>query len=102
MQAAELRREADLVAPRDRRLGGDAGDGDAVAADPGFEQDLGAELFDDFDAGIFALLGIRGQIIFVDPASKLVMVHTAVRKNPSDSNAEAVTLWLHVVAQLGK
>jgi CubicO group peptidase (beta-lactamase class C family) len=50
----------------------------------------------------FALLGIRGQIIFVDPASKLVMVHTAVRKKPSDSNAEAVTLWHHVVAQLGK
>jgi CubicO group peptidase (beta-lactamase class C family) len=52
----------------------------------------------------FALLGIRGQIIFVDPASKLVMVHTAVRKKPSDpaSNAETVALWLHVVAQLGK
>ena len=52
----------------------------------------------------FALLGIRGQIIFVDPASKLVMVHTAVRKKPSDpaSNAETVTLWLHVVAQLGR
>jgi CubicO group peptidase (beta-lactamase class C family) len=52
----------------------------------------------------FALLGLRGQIIFVDPASKLVMVHTAVRKKPSEpaSNAEAVTLWLHVVAQLGK
>jgi CubicO group peptidase (beta-lactamase class C family) len=52
----------------------------------------------------FALLGIRGQIIFVDPASKLVMVHTAVRKKPSEpaSNAETVTLWLHVVAQLGK
>ena len=52
----------------------------------------------------FALLGIRGQIILVDPASKLVMVHTAVRKKPSEpaSNAEAVTLWLHVVAQLGK
>jgi CubicO group peptidase (beta-lactamase class C family) len=52
----------------------------------------------------FALLGLRGQIIFVDPASKLVMVHTAVRKKPSEpaSNAEAVTLWLHVVAQLEK
>ena len=52
----------------------------------------------------FALLGLRGQIIFVDPASKLVMVHTAVRKKPSEpaSNAEAVTLWQHVVAQLGK
>jgi CubicO group peptidase (beta-lactamase class C family) len=32
----------------------------------------------------FALLGIRGQMILVDPASKLVMVHTAVRNNPSD------------------
>ena len=43
-------------------------------------------------------------MIFVDPASKLVMVHTAVRKQPSEpaSNAEAVTLWLQVVAQLGK
>jgi CubicO group peptidase (beta-lactamase class C family) len=52
----------------------------------------------------FALLGLRGQIIFVDPASKLAMVHTAVRKKPSEpaSNAEAVTLWLQVVAQLGK
>jgi CubicO group peptidase (beta-lactamase class C family) len=52
----------------------------------------------------FALLGLRGQIIFVDPASKLVMVHTAVRKKPSEpaSNAEAVALWLRVVAQLGK
>jgi CubicO group peptidase (beta-lactamase class C family) len=52
----------------------------------------------------FALLGLRGQIIFVDPASKLIMVHTAVRKKPSEpaSNAEAVSLWLHVVAQFGK
>jgi CubicO group peptidase (beta-lactamase class C family) len=52
----------------------------------------------------FALLGIRGQAILVDPASKLVMVHTAVRKKPSEpeSYAETITLWLHVVAQLGK
>jgi CubicO group peptidase (beta-lactamase class C family) len=52
----------------------------------------------------FALLGIRGQLIFVDPATKLVMVHTAVRRKPSDpgANAETVTLWLNVVAQLGK
>jgi CubicO group peptidase (beta-lactamase class C family) len=52
----------------------------------------------------FALLGIRGQIILVDPASKLVMVHTAVRKKASDpgSYAEIITLWLSVVAQLGK
>jgi CubicO group peptidase (beta-lactamase class C family) len=52
----------------------------------------------------FALLGIRGQIILVDPASKLVMVHTAVRNKPSDpaSNAETIALWLGVIKQLGK
>jgi CubicO group peptidase (beta-lactamase class C family) len=52
----------------------------------------------------FALIGIRGQMIFVDPASKLVMVHTAVRKKPSDpdSYAEIITLWFNVMAQLGK
>jgi hypothetical protein len=43
-------------------------------------------------------------MILVDPASKLVMVHTAVRQKPSDraSNAETVALWLAVVEQFGK
>ncbi|HXQ06240.1 MAG TPA: serine hydrolase [Bradyrhizobium sp.] len=52
----------------------------------------------------FALIGIRGQMILVDPASKLVMVHAAVRKKPSDraSSADLIALWLGVVAQLGK
>jgi CubicO group peptidase (beta-lactamase class C family) len=52
----------------------------------------------------FALLGIRGQMILVDPASKLVMVHTAVRQKPSDraSNAETVALWLAVVERFGQ
>ena len=52
----------------------------------------------------FALLGIQGQIILVDPASKLVMVHTAVRKNPSDPAAltEPLALWSAVLQQLGK
>src|SRR6266478_7392733 len=52
----------------------------------------------------FALIGIRGQMILVDPASKLVMVHTAVRKKPSDRaySADLIALWLGVVAQLGK
>ena len=52
----------------------------------------------------FALIGIRGQMILVDPASKLVMVHTAVRQNPSApaSNAETVALWSAVIEQLGK
>jgi CubicO group peptidase (beta-lactamase class C family) len=52
----------------------------------------------------FALVGLRGQMILVDPASKLVMVHTAVRKNISDraSNAETMALWRGVVEQFGK
>ena len=52
----------------------------------------------------FALLGIRGQMILIDPASKLVMVHTAVRQKPSDpaSYAEPIALWLGVIDQLGK
>lgn len=51
----------------------------------------------------FALLGIRGQMIFVDPTTKLVMAHTAVRQKPSDpaANAETIALWLGVVQQLG-
>jgi CubicO group peptidase (beta-lactamase class C family) len=56
------------------------------------------------EARRFALLGIRGQIILVDPASKLVMVHTAVRQKPAEpaSYAETLALWFSVVAQLGK
>ena len=51
----------------------------------------------------FALLGIQGQIILVDPASKLVMVHTAVRQNPSDpaSLTEPLALWSAVLERLG-
>jgi len=44
--------------------------------------------------GSFALLGVRGQTIFVDPARRLVMVHTAVRpQSRDDGGAEAVALW---------
>jgi CubicO group peptidase (beta-lactamase class C family) len=52
----------------------------------------------------FALLGIRGQMILVDPASKLVMVHTAVHLKPGDRTtyAETLALWAGVVEQLGK
>jgi len=43
-------------------------------------------------------------MILVDPTSKLVMVHTAVRQKPSDraANAETIALWLAAVAQLGQ
>jgi len=51
----------------------------------------------------FALLGVRGQRIFVDPKSRLVMVHTAVRKQESGDpgNRETVVLWENVVHALG-
>jgi hypothetical protein len=51
----------------------------------------------------FVLLGIRGQMIFVDPATKLVMVH-AVRPQAVDrtASAETVALWLAAVDQLGR
>jgi hypothetical protein len=43
----------------------------------------------------FVLLGIRGQMIFVNPGLKLAMVHTAVRPKPADPQAswEAIALW---------
>ena len=50
----------------------------------------------------FVLRGIRGQFVFVDPKSKLVMVHTAVRQKANDpANAETRALWHAVVQQLG-
>ncbi len=53
---------------------------------------------------VFVLLGIHGQTIFVDPASKLVMVQTAVRKLPSNDpkGAETNALWRAVLAKYGK
>jgi CubicO group peptidase (beta-lactamase class C family) len=46
------------------------------------------------DRRMFALLGVRGQAIYIDPASRLVMVHTAVRKQPVDPGVvEAGLLW---------
>jgi CubicO group peptidase (beta-lactamase class C family) len=51
----------------------------------------------------FVLLGLRGQMIFVDPASKLVMVHTAVRRKPVDpASVETRALWAGLVRDLGK
>ena len=51
----------------------------------------------------FVLRGIRGQMIFVDPATKLVMVHTAVSQDTFDpAAAETVALWTAVVDQFGR
>jgi len=51
---------------------------------------------------MFALLGVRGQTILVDPTSRLVMVHTAVRKQPSNPGpSELGALWRTVMSALG-
>lgn len=55
----------------------------------------------------FALLGIHGQAIFVDPELKLVMVHTAVGKDAAGDasgyhlGVERDALWRGVVAHYG-
>src|SRR6478672_2769915 len=52
MQTASLRRQADLVATHNDGFRRHAGGGDAGAAYPRLQQDLGAELFNHLDAGI--------------------------------------------------
>lgn len=49
----------------------------------------------------FALLGIHGQSIYVDPAARLVMVQTAVRVAATGERAEPVALWNALVARYG-
>ena len=52
---------------------------------------------------MFSLRGIRGQAIYVDPRSKLVMVQTGVHKEFVDIPhlREMGSLWTGVVRQLG-
>jgi CubicO group peptidase (beta-lactamase class C family) len=52
---------------------------------------------------MFALLGVRGQAIYVYPAARLVMVHTAVRRQPGNDpgNIEASALWGGLVRLFG-
>lgn len=59
-------------------------------------------IFPDND-GSFVLLGVRGQAIYVDPARRLVMVHTAVRPQARDpGGAETTALWRGVKAAFPK
>jgi CubicO group peptidase (beta-lactamase class C family) len=55
------------------------------------------------DRRMFVLMGVRGQRIYVDPQSKLVMVNTAVHKQPVDlpQARETGALWTALVRQLG-
>ena len=42
----------------------------------------------------FALLGVRGQAIFIDPSRRLALVHTAVRPDARDpGGADLAALW---------
>jgi CubicO group peptidase (beta-lactamase class C family) len=52
----------------------------------------------------FAMQGIYGQAIFVDPSLKLAVVHTAVAKSPSGSGIirELDFLWRGIVGQYGR
>jgi CubicO group peptidase (beta-lactamase class C family) len=52
---------------------------------------------------MFSLWGVRGQRIFVAPRSKLVMVKTAVHKQPNDPRPtlEGEAMWLALVRQFG-
>ena len=49
----------------------------------------------------FVLRGLRGQAVFVDPKSKLVMVHTAAR-DVGDAGMEMIPLWFGVLQSPGK
>ena len=57
----------------------------------------------DKDTGQVAFLGVRGQTIFVDPASKLVMVITAVREQEYSANTaydnERKAIWNHILSK---
>jgi CubicO group peptidase (beta-lactamase class C family) len=55
------------------------------------------------DRRMFLFWGVRGQRIYVDPRSKLVMVTTAVHKRAVDLAAlrETDALWTALVSQLG-
>jgi len=50
-----------------------------------------------FGDGTWAMMGVRGQTIFVDPSRQLVMVNTAARASPRDTGVAAtIALWIGV------
>jgi CubicO group peptidase (beta-lactamase class C family) len=53
------------------------------------------------DDGSHALLGVRGQAIYVDPVRRLAMVHTAVRPQFRDPGAaDTMALWRSLRGQI--
>jgi CubicO group peptidase (beta-lactamase class C family) len=57
-------------------------------------------IFPDND-GSYALLGVRGQSIFVDPSRRLALVHLAVRPDARDAGgADTAALWRGIRATI--
>jgi len=50
---------------------------------------------------MFALRGLHGQNIFVDPAVRLVLVQTSVYKEPVPPNTELLALWEGLIKAFG-
>ena len=50
--------------------------------------------------GRFALFGVRGQAVFVDPKTKTVVVHTSVFASPRDSRSEQFSYFFGAVRSL--
>jgi CubicO group peptidase (beta-lactamase class C family) len=50
----------------------------------------------------FALWGLRGQNVFVDPARKLVMVNTSAGGLGDAGSGERLSLWYGVVDSVGR
>jgi len=56
------------------------------------------------DSRFFAAFGLRGQAIFVDPLTKLVVVHTAVWPDAADQQERGAQfqLWFRLLGRLAK
>ncbi len=67
---------------------------------PGFGYGYQVWLLGGEPAGTFSLRGIRGQVLFVDPVSRLIMVQASARPQPVDAGmAENTALWRALVAR---
>lgn len=51
----------------------------------------------------FSLIGVQGQTMLIDPVTRMVVVHTAVRLNmaANASNVEIAALWYATLAEFG-
>ena len=71
---------------------------DAIPTDSPLAK-YGYQIWYSADTRRFALRGLRGQFVFVDPDLKLVLVQTALSSSPSEA-AELFALWNALRAQV--